>query len=179
MDAETAKTLIAGYAAIVSTITLVWNIINSINQNKSKIKVFTYFTTSFEHSPMLRVTSEVIWNLTIDIINHSKYKKYIEQPLIKFPEMIDGENKFKVTDLKKVINYPQELEPGQKFQTDIRPCESLLNLINQLSKDNLKFQVLIKDTQGKEYFSKKIKLKDLKAKCEVNISKKDLKKMEC
>lgn len=169
MDANTARAWIAGYAAIVSTISLVWNIINSINQSKSKVEVSAYFRAEFDAILGIGAISKTIWTLTVDIVNHSKYKKYIEQPLLIFPEIVNGTNEFKVTDIRNIVKYPQELEPGQKFQTEIGMCESLLNLINQIKNKNKKVKVLVKDTHGKKYYSKKLKLIDLKEKCESSL----------
>jgi hypothetical protein len=75
-------------------------------------------------------------------VNDSKHKKYIEQLYIEFPEEINGEKLYQTTNVNHPVNYPQELEPEAKFETQISLCNSLLELINKISDLNKKREYL-------------------------------------
>lgn len=157
---------IASYAALVSTVALLWNIFTVINQNRTKLKITAGITASFEAIPGLGAVSDTNWNLSVTITNLSKSTKYIERPLIVLPQKINGDKRFQSVSVPEIQNYPVSLEPGEKLTRDIRLGESLLNLINKLKTTRGNVRIVVQDTTGKEYYSNSVKLKKLKEYCQ-------------
>lgn len=58
MNNKTVSIIVACYAAFVSTISLIWNIVNDVKQNKSKLKVSAYITAHFDAIPGVGPVSE-------------------------------------------------------------------------------------------------------------------------
>jgi hypothetical protein len=165
METSSLMPWIAGYAAIISTAALVWNIIIFTQQNKSKIKVSAYITASFEGIPGIGAVSETSWNLSIDIINHSKSKRYINRPLIVLPKKIDANDRYQCISLNNNINYPVSLEPGEKHQYHMKLGEHLLQIIDNSKIRKKKLRVVVSDTMNKEYFSNKLAINNLIEHC--------------
>lgn len=87
MDNET-KNLIAivvsAYAALISTIALVWNIINSILSRVSRFNVnITFYDMLIGNSDMKPIIGPR--NMNISIVNKSNKNKYIQSVNIKLP----------------------------------------------------------------------------------------------
>jgi hypothetical protein len=156
---------IAGYAAIISTAALGWNIITFIQQNKAKIKVSAYITASFQAIPDIGTVSDTTWNLSIDIINQSKSKRYINRPLIVLPKEINGSDRFQCISFNNNTNYPVSLDPGEKHQYNMQLGESLLRIIDNHKVKKKKMRIVVSDTFGKNYYSNKVKISNLIEHC--------------
>ncbi|NOR44789.1 MAG: hypothetical protein GQ534_04315 [Candidatus Delongbacteria bacterium] len=160
---------IAGYAAIISTIALFWNILVFILQNKQKIKVSAYFTGSFEQSMGTGITSDTSWNLSVEIVNLSKTKKFIKRPALLFPKNTTGTRNFQWLSPNDKTNYPKALEPAESCSVHMKigGDKDLLDIINKTKTINKKLQIVVKDNLNKEYKSNKISIKDIADYCDL------------
>lgn len=168
MQASNLMPWIASYAAIISTAALGWNIIIFIHQNRSKIKVSAYITASFQAIPGIGAVSDTTWNLSIDIINQSKSKRYINRPLIVLPKKINGKDRYQCISFNNSTNYPVSLESGEKHQYDMQLGENLMEIINNQKISKKKLRIVVSDTINKEYYSNKVKINNLIEYCKKN-----------
>ena len=80
----TPENILTIYAAIISTISLVWNIVLAILEKRSNLKIIVEFRNTFtEGTNGNTITGPIV--LFIRIINRSKYTKYISGVNIKLP----------------------------------------------------------------------------------------------
>ncbi|MDB2104004.1 hypothetical protein PMW00_13360 [Clostridium paraputrificum] len=169
--------IVSAYAAIISTIALIWNIINSILDRLDRIKVSVRFNRTIlgcenekiEEGPDLMV---------ISVVNKSARVKYIKAPSLKLSyhhgnKLSEKEDDTIVTlyNIKKRINYPLEIKPESEITLEY-PFQANSNWIFNNSHESSKFKVVITDTVNKKYNSKRIKLSILK-KCIEHNSKID------
>lgn len=159
--------LISAYAALISTITLVWNIINSILNNIDKIVV----NAGFNISTIVNENGELIQGpciLTVSIVNESKRMKYIKIPSLKLS--YHHGNKINENDNDDIVNlhfksnkikFPLEIKPESEIKLEY-PLGAGCDWFLENSTERSTFRILITDTVNKKYKSKKLKLSKLK-----------------
>lgn len=160
--------LISAYAALISTIALVWNIINSILEKMKTINVQAQFNTTMVVNDYREVVQGPAL-LEISIVNETNRIKYIKVPQIKLDYnhgwiLLEGKKKDNIVNLflsGSKINYPLEIKPESEITLKY-PFSSESKWIYEKSKKNSKFNVIITDTIGKKYKSKRIKISNLK-----------------
>lgn len=171
MDNDTMRTIFTGYASVISTLALVLSVINLVQQNKSKIKVYATVVAAFSTYVGTGIVSEPVLKLSIDITNYSKSKKYVNRPALVLPHKIDGYDRLNVVPANESVKYPVCLEQGQKYNVDVNLNQNLLSYLEKIKNTNRRIKVAVKDTMGKEYFSNSLKAKNLITHCEMNIEK--------
>lgn len=159
--------LVSAYAALISTITLIWNIINSILNKIDKISVDARFNTTYAYGdnnefvegPML---------LVVSIVNETKRTKYIKIPSLKLSyhhgNKINEDNRDDIVNLhykSNKIKYPLEIKPESEVTLKF-PIGTGSDWFLNNSNNSSTFRVLITDTVNKKYKSKKLKLNVLK-----------------
>lgn len=166
MDTET-KNLIAiivsAYAAIISTITLIWNIANSIISKMSRMSVKVSFHDTLIGNQFME---PVKGNRTmrVSVVNKSNKTKYIQVVNLELPY----KTKFgKISGLYNIDSkFPKEVKPEEEIKIDY-----VLNTTASWIFENYQegdFKIFIVDTTGKKYKSNKVKLKYLKAAYDFN-----------
>ena len=160
--------IISGYAAIISTIALVWNIVNSILEKLSRIKVEAKFFDSFfgssDNGEIIRGATV----LSITITNASKKIKYINRPKLKLSykalfankkmdevNLIELKNK---TIFENAINFLLKLKPEFTVTLNYPLRKEGTEWFLSSDKDKENFKVIVTDTVNKKYYSKKIKI---------------------
>lgn len=168
MDNDT-KNLIAiivsGYAAVISTITLIWNIVNTIIDKLSiiEIKSSTFISafTVVESNESI-IGAEV---LCISIVNSSKKVKYINRPKFKlsYKAILGNEelDEVNLINLQKKETWPIALKPEEEIVLNYPLRDGTEWFLTDESK-NATFKVMVKDTINKTYYSKKLKVKLIK-----------------
>ena len=159
--------LISIYAAIISTIALLWNIINSILDKMSRLEVKSEFYTTMifpgsnaEQGPGL---------MQITIVNKSKKTKYIKTPQLQLSynhgwNNTNGDkhkNRVNLCMIADKRTYPLEMKSESELILKY-PFDKASEWICKESSNNSKFKVIITDTTGKEYKSKSLSINELK-----------------
>ena len=153
---------VAIYAAFISTIALLWNIINSIVDKVSKLNVDVSFYNS-----IFSVGNNIIGygdaqkgptSIKISIVNKGKRKKYIKSINIKLPYKTKYGDIFMLQklDSKGVIL----IEPEDEYIFNFS-INSTAELMFENYKEG-KFKVIVVDTTNKKYSSKRMNTKVLK-----------------
>jgi hypothetical protein len=151
--------ILAIYGAIISTIAIVWNIINSISQYKGKIRIELLWNYAFESGG-----TELIAKMQCRVVNIGRRSRYIQMPRFECisPQKMHPE----ITGTMKLLQgeppneYPKELKPGQVHSLEYNLNNYLEFVFEQLDpNDKLYFYVL--DTHGKKYSSDYLKAKQL------------------
>lgn len=166
---------ISGYAAVISTVALIWNITNTILDKISKIEVrANFYTTMAFYGPDVKEGPGI---LQISIINKSKRIKYIKVPQLKL-SYDHGWNLSENDKEKNIINlhlngadleFPIEMKPETEVVLKY-PLASGLEWMYRNARKSDKFRVIITDTTHKKYKSSKIKIKMLKECIEHNLT---------
>jgi hypothetical protein len=149
------RVLVAIYAAIISTVSLTWNIINLIISKKRKIKVefrhnVTFTQSAFGFSP-------VVATLSLKATNIGNENLHIKDTEINFCgkkiEMI-GQMATAIAciDPRGAIKYPYPLQKGEVFKDDIG-VRNIVDAISDKLKKNDKLRFIVRDTLNKKYKS--------------------------
>ncbi|WP_252238997.1 hypothetical protein [Clostridium sp. VAP51] len=154
---------ISGYAALISTITLLWNIINSILSKISKLNVqISFFDIIIANGEMQPIKGPR--NMNISIVNKSSKNKYVQSINIRLPY----KTKFGSCCglYKDNIKFPVLIKPEEEivFKYKINPSAEWMF-------ENYKegrFNIFIIDTTRKKYKSKKSNVSNLKAAYDFN-----------
>lgn len=165
---ENPAILISAYAALISTIALAWNITNSILDKIERITVKAGFYTTM----VIDNNGELIQGpglLEISIVNETKRVKYVKVPQIKLDynhgwDMKGNDKGNHVVNLNlrgSKITYPLEIKPESEITLKY-PFSNESKWIYEKSRNNSIFRVIISDTIGKKYKSKKLKITDFK-----------------
>lgn len=109
--------IVSGYAALISTIALIWNIINTILDKASKIEVHVDFYVIFGIAN--NNTEEGPRVLQISVVNKSKRVKYIKVPQLK----LSYNHGFDLTEKDKNRNIVNLFLQGSKvtFPIEMKP----------------------------------------------------------
>jgi hypothetical protein len=158
------KVIIAIYAAVVSTITLVWNIIVLVNNTKRKMKIKVKFNQSFTrdaingYSPLTAI-------LSVESTNHGKEEINIKTVTIDFcgktiPMMGVQADAIACVDPTGKVKLPYLIKKGEIFKDDMG-TDGIINAIKEYLKPEDKVRIKLTDTLGKDYFSKKYPYKSI------------------
>jgi hypothetical protein len=129
------RVLVAIYAAIISTVSLIWNIVNLVTNKKRKIKIefrhnITFTKSAFGFSP-------VVATLSLNATNIGNENLHIKDFEINFCgkkiEMI-GQMATAIAciDPSGAIKYPYPLQKGEVFRDDIGVISILDEIKNKL-----------------------------------------------
>ncbi|WP_462392155.1 hypothetical protein [Clostridium cadaveris] len=173
MKEQMIPILISIYAAIISTITLIWNILNSILDKMSRIEVNAnfYTTMAFKDSELEQGPGV----LQIAILNKSKRIKYIKIPQLELSynhglDLGEDDKKKNMVNLYLAginLTFPIEMKPESEIILKY-PLGKGSEWIYKNAKENDTFRVVIKDTTKKEYKSNHLQVKELKCCVEHN-----------
>lgn len=160
MDNET-KNLIAivvsAYAALISTITLVWNIINSVLSRISRFDVkVTFHDMIIGNANMQPIKGPR--NMNISIVNKSNKNKYIQSINIKLPYKTDFGSYCGL--YKDDVKFPLLVKPEEEIVLKYKLNAGSEWLFKNYRNKKCKFFIV--DTTNKKYKSKKIKMNLLK-----------------
>lgn len=154
-----ATDIIALYAAFISTVTIMWNIINSIIEKTTRVKINIGINTQFTGVAGVGIIGSPKLVLSIIVTNISPFDLYIGKPMLQgkgfgpIPRKIEGHNGYYVT--KPNEYYPLHLKPREQFKTDIEINDKFLEMIKKYKKRD-RLRVRIADTAGKAFYSNKI-----------------------
>jgi hypothetical protein len=140
---------IALYAAGISTLVLIWRLIEYYFEKAGRIKVRAKQNYGFfvfgDYS-----LSNPIWHITAKVTNFSKHKRLIDRPYIITDLKFDGKNQFSFIDLTDSTKYPLALKPGEMREIKFKK-EDIDKEFK--SKGVKKIKILIEDTLDKSYKS--------------------------
>lgn len=156
----TATDVIALYAALISTVTLIWNISNAILEKLPRVSVQLSCNAKIPFIPGVAV-GKPNNILTIKITNKSIFDIYIKRPGIKFQEKIDGHDCYYVTPLNESVTYPIHIKPREQYCTDIDLGSNILNLLLKCKNQNGNIRIMVTDTTDKIFYSNKISIKHI------------------
>ena len=108
------------YAALILTITLVWNIVNAIMEKRSKLKISISANLNLTGIIGRGFIGPPTNILSIVVTNMSSFGLYVNKPMFQgtiigpFSRKIDGCNGFYSTDFSgKEKNYPLNIKPKE------------------------------------------------------------------
>lgn len=162
MELNVISICIAGFAAIISMISLIWNIINAILSRKAKLRVDFRVVQQMISDPLQGLGNPIPY-FDIKITNVGAGTRYINAPTFVFNNpkagIIDKESKeFTVINFISPIKYPLELVVGKEFNYNVNIGDFVNHFKGQLN-PNDKIWIKVLDTHNKRYRSNKIKLK--------------------
>ena len=151
------KVIVAIYAAIVSTISLIWNIVVLVNKSKRILSLKYNFNLSFINSML--GSSPVFGLLSVEMINIGNSDINIKSTVLNFcgkkiSMMGIQADSIECKDLQNPNKYPKFLKRGDIFKDDMDTKSIIKSISNQL-KPKDKLRIIVKDTLGKEYKSVK------------------------
>lgn len=165
----TATDMIALYAAIISTMALLWNIINSILEKLPRIKVYAGISARFFNVVGVGV-SPPEFIIAIKITNLSTYDMYIEEPSIKLPEKIDEvHDSLFVTSFHENIRYPAVIKPREQLNVYIKISPELIEKLKKIKRKRSMIRIKVEDTTGKVFYSNKLSVEKIIAYGETHI----------
>lgn len=109
-----ATDVVALYAALISTITLIWNIINGILEKMPRVNVRAGIYASVIGTPGIGV-AQGSSGIKLSITNLSHFDINILEPLIELPERIDNHRFYGVYNSNNPIKYPINIGPRERF----------------------------------------------------------------
>jgi hypothetical protein len=158
------RVIVAIYAAVVATTSLVWNIIVSVKNNKRSIKVKVNHQMVFAGNSLIGKYSPAIGTLGVQATNHTNEDIYIKSWNIKTNKKIDimgvKTDEFSCLDLTGTIKYPYLLKKGEIFK-DNTNVRSVINAIKEQLSPNSKMQIYVYDTFENIFKSKKFKYQSI------------------
>ena len=148
------KLLLMSTSIFLSFTTLLLIIRNRIIDHKKSLEITLEFPLSFKSEDIS--LDYGVKMLTINILNRGSTPIFIQNPLIKYPRLIQGEgDHMYLLHRDGTDKFPYKLEVGEVY----RKQENLKYFLLKLKKDftsSEKIQIIIKDSLGKRYKSKKI-----------------------
>ena len=143
------KLIVSIYAAVISTVVLVWRLYEFYYDRKSKLNIRIRQNTKIPVSSNLKFGESQMY-LTTTIINIGKPKRMIEQPIFISNNKVDNQKHFNFISFTNVVNYPIPLDSGEKHVYEVTN-----DVIEDLRvKGVTKIKALIRDTHGKSHYSK-------------------------
>ena len=159
------KVIVSIYAAVVSTVSLIWNIVVLINKSKSELLIKHSFVLSFFHD-QLKGASPLFGQISIELTNVGNADINIKLVTLNFcGKKIELMGKLadaiECKDLQNPNKYPKLLRKGELFK-DSMDVKDIINTIGDKLSDCNNLKIEVKDTLGKKYSSKKFTYKELK-----------------
>jgi|GEM_PF-6785961 len=99
--------------------------------------------------------------IDISVTNRGNSVRLINRPLVRFKSKVDGHDTFQFVQVADQRAYPQSLEPGNVFKCEFELPKFIDGFGRQFN-SGARFKVVIRDTMGKEYSSKNMKLDEAK-----------------
>lgn len=155
---------IALYAAVVSSINLIWMISNSINDRIRSVFIRVSFMNVFTQHQIFGV-SNVYPQINIALINKKKIDVTIERkPTIEFKRKVYYQgNKYKSFQfVKRDDRFPITLEYGKIFEFVVDSNEMSQLFANRIDKFGQKARIVVIDSFGKRYVTKYYKREIIK-----------------
>jgi hypothetical protein len=146
---------IALYAAVLSTMVLIWRLIEYYFEKAGRVKVVAFIRKmALLNKEHLQVSSYI--NIEIALTNFSKHNRLIEKPIIITDKTTDEQNKYSNLGFPKEIIFPLKLEPGEKHKLLVEK----VHYYEELKRKGIKkIKISVTDTLNKTYKSKWILLK--------------------
>lgn len=149
--------LISAYAALISTITLVWNIINSILSKVSRFNVeVTFHDMMIGNGLMQSIVGPR--NMNISIVNKSSKNKYVQSVNIKLPYKTSFGSYCGL--YKDDVKFPILVKPEEELVLKYKLNASAKWLFEGYKDKKCRFFIV--DTTKRKYKSKKIKMELIK-----------------
>ncbi len=142
------KLIVSIYAAIISTIVLIWRLYEFYYDRRGKFTVKIKRNTKFTYIGN-SLSGEGQSYLTTVIINVGKTKRLIEQPSFIGNVKVENKKHFNFLSITNIIKYPLILDSGEKFEYEV-PYETIEEL---KEKGITKVKAIIRDTHGKSHYS--------------------------
>jgi hypothetical protein len=142
------KLIVSIYAAIISTIVLIWRLYEFYYDRRGKFTVKMKRNTKFTYIGN-SLSGDGQNYLTTVIINVGKTKRLIEQPSFIGNVKVENKKYFNFLSITNIIKYPLTLDSGEKFEYEV-PYETIEEL---KEKGITKVKAIIRDTHGKSHYS--------------------------
>jgi len=147
------KLIVSIYAAIISTIVLIWRLYEFYYDRRGKFTVKIKRNTKFTYIG-ISLAGDGQNYLTTVITNVGKTKRLIEQPSFIGNVKVEKKEHINFLSFTNIIKYPMTLDSGEKFEYDV-PYET----IDELKEKGItKVKAIIRDTHGKSHYSSWFKI---------------------
>jgi len=145
--------VIAIYATVISTLVLIWRLVEFYLEKAGRIKVKIKLITKI--AVFNNILGDRILYYSVEVTNFSNHKRLIERPRFKTDLLFDGENIFSYIDFTDAIQYPLPFEPGEKREILYKKAD-IDEKFKRLQVKRIK--AVIEDTLGKYYRSNWVSL---------------------
>lgn len=156
---EDTKFFMTIYAAVIATIALLWNIFSTIAKSRARLKVAANFGLRFlgdQHGIPLSAQEPT---LKVVITNTGSITRFVGRPFFEVSRKLNGDNQFETLTVDQ--NFPVKIEPGEVFEQTY-DLGSLNTEILQRLEPSDKLHFIVKDSLGKRFMSRKLKIKLIK-----------------
>ncbi len=141
--------VIALYAAVISTLVLIWRLIEFYFEKAGRIRVRLKYITQIPVSFSYELGVPVLY-LSVIITNFSNHRRSIERPSFQTDIMMENKNKFSFIDFTDSTHYPISLDPGERREINYNK----ITIDEKFNKIGVKkIRVFIEDTLDKSYHS--------------------------
>jgi len=157
-NADDIKLILMTITATVAFIALIFTVRNRYIDKKQKLEIQPMYRVVLHETDGMISYKEIV--VELNILNTGSVPVFIYSPLIFLPRKIDGYHILQIIRADGSEKYPYKLEPRQEFKKQIslrQLVEYMIKVLN--SSDNIRF--IIKDSTGKSYKSKKVKISEL------------------
>jgi hypothetical protein len=147
---------IAFYAALISTITLVWGIANAILEKMARLRIRAGIFAQFVAIPGV-TAGPASWVIGVTITNISIYDIYVMKPRIGLPKKYEGSNYISVFSMQDTTQYPVCIKSREQFQIYEDISGQFVGILNQCNA-NKTIRFRVEETTGKVFYSNKLKI---------------------
>ncbi|MCX6579856.1 MAG: hypothetical protein NT166_06690 [Candidatus Aminicenantes bacterium] len=153
------------YASVLSTISIVWNIIDAIRKHRSALKIGYNLSTQFIIDNNGKRYDGYCPVLCYTVTNRGYRLLHIGNPSFEFykkrkQNMKNKSDSFGWIDLIKPENFPKPLASGETYECKINLSKFFEQLQDKIDL-NGKFRIVVQDTFGKRHKSPKSEVKSL------------------
>ena len=140
------------YAAIISSVLLLWELFKYFHDKQSKMLVTGGIGGSL---PIDGYGRPMAWQKSffIDVTNRGNYSRFIHKPFLE-SNIKNGNKYFSVIDMVDKKKYPYSLSPGEVYSYFF----DFDDLAEVKAKGVTKIRISVNDTNGKRYYSKWIEI---------------------
>lgn len=144
----------AVYAAIISTIALIWNIADALLGKMVRIKVRAGMSIQFVQVPGIG-TGPASPVVNVSITNLSLFDVFIDKPLLELPEEIDGHKRYGICSFGNTTQYPARIGPRERICLNVE-ARAMIGLLEKCKNRNGAIRFSVEDTSGKKFYSNRI-----------------------
>jgi hypothetical protein len=156
-----STTWLAIYAAVISTLALLWNIIQAVFQYRARLFVeYSFgFTLTTDHLGHINGGKEHY--LSCRVTNAGRQVRHIEKPMLQVSREFGRRRFLKVVQIDERVAFPRELKAGEVFDLRLN-LQDLFDQALDTKRSSCRIWFVVYDTLHRRYTSKKFSVATVK-----------------